>query len=71
MKLILSNSNVPVHHLHGSPLPVQDGLHGGRGGVSLGPHRDHHIGCKSVSKYSDEALWVVGNCVYMKKAHVP
>ncbi|BAF12194.1 Os03g0391300 [Oryza sativa Japonica Group] len=35
--------HVPVHHLHGAPLPVQDGLHGVALRHALRPHRHHHV----------------------------
>ena len=41
--LILICLYLSVHHLHGALLPVQDGLHGGRGGVALRPHGDHNV----------------------------
>jgi hypothetical protein len=32
-----------VHHLHGEPVPAQDGLHGLARGLTLGPHRRHDV----------------------------
>uniref|UniRef100_A0A452Y491 Uncharacterized protein n=1 Tax=Aegilops tauschii subsp. strangulata TaxID=200361 RepID=A0A452Y491_AEGTS len=35
--------DVAVHHLHGPPLPVQDGLHGPARWDALRPHGHHHV----------------------------